>query len=639
MVPLDALAKKFLIACALLFLAATALKINGSSIFVWKEIMHDRDSSGGLLLSTPKNVRSDEWAVWTPAVLWQAEHGFPIENAALGAGKVPLIYNLPVRYYTVLFRPQFYGFFLLDLEHGYAWYWNCKVFGLLAAMFLLCRLLTNNSATSLFGALWVYLSSYTQWWFSCPPLLPEMLASWAICLVAAITVLTSRTLKVQIAAAIILFVAGLNFVLCLYPPFQIPLLYLGVAVVVGFVFRRSNEIGVTRCSATGMFLVLLTLVAAGATLWPFFRQIRPTLELLGQTSYPGLRRIYGGALPLRRLFTGTLNFFDSESAFPEEWGNITAAANFYPLWIPVLALTWRALMAQPRRYAVELALLGCLLALSFYAVCGFPRWLGDVTLLSFCTEERVLLVIGMANILFCALSLSRLRQELPRRTLVATAAVLLILLGVYLQMSVPGSPRFLTPMRVGLLGGISLVIWVALAKAPRRWFYVFFLGLLAATNLLVNPVMAGLGPLLTATPRAAIQRIRQADPGAVWVVYDSNKLSDFIMSTGASVLSGVKLVPDLTFYQRIDPTGKSLSIYNRYGFACFSVPPERGVIRISYLGFPSHLVEIEPSHPVFREQHVRYFVFPEMLAGAANAGLKLREKFPDNGIWIYELAE
>ncbi len=640
MLPLDALAKRFLVTCAVLFVVATALKLNGSSIFLWKEKMHDRRSEGGLLLSTPKNVRSDEWAVWTPAVLWQAEHDFPITNPSLGAGKVPLIYNLPVRYYTGFFRPQFYGFFLFDLEHAYSWYWNCKVFGLLAATFLLLRVLTKDSAISLFGALWLYLSSYTQWWFSCPPLLPEMLASWAVCVISAIAALTSRNVRSQVIAAFVLFFAGINFVLCLYPPFQIPLLYLGAAVIVGFVWSRPVEQGISgRATAIGASLLLLAVLAGLATLWPFFVEIRPTLEILAQTAYPGVRRVYGGALTLRQVFAGAQNFFDSETAFPEEWGSVNGSANFYPLWIPMLAFTWRDLSARPRKHALEWMLLGCVLAFGWYAVAGLPQWFCHVSLLSFCTEERMLLPMGAANILFCALSFRRLQVKLPPRDFMIALTLSLLIFAACFYASVPGSPRFLTPLRLALLAGINFAIVLALAKAPRRWFYFLFLSLLGATNLLVNPLMAGLGPLVTATPRAALQKIRAADPDGVWVVYDSNTLSDFIMSTGATVLSGVKLVPDLAFYRQLDPEGHSLSIYNRYGFACFSLPPARGVVRISYLGFPSYLIEIEPNHSVFSEQRVRYFVFPEMLAGAETAGLRLREKFPENYVWIYERSE
>src|SRR5438045_1268886 len=149
MKPLNRCGKVFLAACALLFIVGVSFRLNGSSIFTWKEILRDTATPGGLLLATPQTVRSDEWMVWTPAAIAQYERGFPAENPALGAGKAPFLYSLPVRHYTMWFRPQLYGFFLFNLEYAYAWYWNVKVFGLVASMFLLFWTLTRNSALSL----------------------------------------------------------------------------------------------------------------------------------------------------------------------------------------------------------------------------------------------------------------------------------------------------------------------------------------------------------------------------------------------------------------------------------------------------------------------------------------------------------
>ncbi len=93
--------------------------------------------------------------------------------------------SVPVRHYSMLFRPQFWGFFVFAEERGFAWFWNTKIFGLLISFYLLFRLLLGGrEALSAFGSIAVSYSSYVQWFFSCPPMLPEMLASWAFMLVA-----------------------------------------------------------------------------------------------------------------------------------------------------------------------------------------------------------------------------------------------------------------------------------------------------------------------------------------------------------------------------------------------------------------------------------------------------------------------
>ena len=132
----DTIATAFLLLCAVLFVGGTAAKLNGSSVAVWNRVLLENHLSDGVLLSQAREARSDEWEVWTPAAVAQSrlDPPFPAENPSLGYGKTPLIYNLPVRHYTLLFRPQFWGFFGLGVERGYAWYWNAKLFGLLASL-------------------------------------------------------------------------------------------------------------------------------------------------------------------------------------------------------------------------------------------------------------------------------------------------------------------------------------------------------------------------------------------------------------------------------------------------------------------------------------------------------------------------
>ncbi len=118
-----------------LFVVSVAWELNGSSVGMWSNLLSEKTAPAGLLFSTPKRVRGDEWTVWTPAMLSQAQQTppFPIENPSLGAGKTPLITSVPVAYYTTLFRPQLWGFFLFNFARGFSFYWCAKVFGLLFA--------------------------------------------------------------------------------------------------------------------------------------------------------------------------------------------------------------------------------------------------------------------------------------------------------------------------------------------------------------------------------------------------------------------------------------------------------------------------------------------------------------------------
>ena len=182
-----------------------------------------------------------------------------------------------------------------------------------------------------FGAIWVLLSSYVQWWFSSPAMLPEMIATWAVCLgCAAVFFKDQNQWRTATAFAGFVF-CGTNFVLCLYPPYQIPLVLLMTAILIG-VGLEERDIGERRSTRRALLLIAGGLITIAVVLVPFWFDVRATLEIVNHTAYPGARRSSGGDLDLFKLFSGVLGFFESEQASLSVYDNISEASNFFPLW-------------------------------------------------------------------------------------------------------------------------------------------------------------------------------------------------------------------------------------------------------------------------------------------------------------------
>ncbi len=635
-VPVDFRVKRVLLAALSLFVLAVALQLNGSSISIWKIHMQDESSPSGLLFFTPKKVRSDEWLAWTPSVLSQALHQppFPVENPNVGAGKAPLLVNLPVQHYSMFFRPQLYGFFLFNLETAYAFYWNVKVFGLFVAFFLLLLVLTQNRFwLALFGAGWVWFSAYIQWWFSCPPMLPEMLASWATAILCVVHLFRTEKLVARITATAVLVVAGVNFSLCFYPPFQIPLVYLGLALLGGW-FWQHKDTGL-RWRA-GLVGVSLAIVGMAAVLTPYILECKPTLELVAGTKYPGARRSHGGDLTAKDTFNGALGFFNSsETDFLATRGNASEASNFYPLWVLVLAGNGLALWHDRRIRRLEIMLLLCLVLFTLYTFCPFPEWLCRWTLLSYVTGTRALLAIGIAGIILTTLILARPFERLKMSTrllvvVIAFAAVVFLLVGSY-----PGNEKYLTIGRSGLLLALNALLIGAYAFASSRIFCGVFLFSLVFNNGGINPVATGLGPLLGATPGATVREIRERDPTAKWAAYSNMHIAQFLKAQGVDVINGLNYVPNLEFCRELDPTGQYESVYNGYAFSAFMIV--RGTHEFYSPGSPAYGVDILPTDPSLAKRGVRYAAWPDEVEFPRDKGLELSAHSPGNGLWIYEI--
>ncbi|PYK98571.1 MAG: hypothetical protein DME32_13995, partial [Verrucomicrobia bacterium] len=133
-----------LIVLVLGYVATSLAKLNGSATALWRIYADRQAPTAGLIFGTPKAIRSDEWVGETPWILSQAARRFPVENPGVGDGVMPLLNNLPARHWTMLFRPQMWGFFMTDVEHAFAFYWNFKWFGLLLGAFLFLQAIARG---------------------------------------------------------------------------------------------------------------------------------------------------------------------------------------------------------------------------------------------------------------------------------------------------------------------------------------------------------------------------------------------------------------------------------------------------------------------------------------------------------------
>jgi hypothetical protein len=609
---------------------------------MWRELLTEPGVTRGLIFSAPKRIRVDEWGVWTPSMLSQARQkpSFPIENSNLGAGRAPLIMNVPVAHYSTFFRPQFFGFFIFDFARGFSFYWCAKFFGLLvAAGWALRQIGVRSRLLVIFGAVWVLFSSYVQWWFSSPAMLPEMMASWFVCLGCATRFFKGRHLAKATVALLGFTFFGVNFILCLYPPYQIPLILLFIAVLAG-VWRESRGQVEAASTMRGFVLLSIGVVAIGLILFPFWFDVRSTLEMVANTVYPGTRRSGGGELSIFKLFSGVLGFFEFEQSHPNVYDNISEASNFYPLWLAatfiVLAARFRAKMQiSPLFITLSIFLIG----LSLYCVLPLPAWLLRVTLLDLATERRALLALGIANILFCCLFLDRYRAAILSRLSIILGGItlwlgiLLMLWSARIQNTAYFSDlwHWLQPLVISALI-LLLFFW---ERVRFRWLPVVLGLLLIFSNFPINPVMRGLSPLLDSAAFKAINRIRAADPEGKWIVYHTRYFAQLVKATGAAVFNGTKIVPDLPFFHQLDGGGANEFAYNRYANIGCEMPRLSHEVSVS-LVYPDYYIWfLPPDLPILKDSGYRYILIPNQWAEAATYGFALMERIAPGDLWIY----
>lgn len=215
----------------------------------------------------------------------------------------------------------------------------------------------GNLAVSLFGTAWIHASSFTQWWFSSN--LPEIMSAFALGVVGAVYALFARRRAAIVAGCALVAYAAANLVLNLYPPFIIPLGYLGVALVAGCWLRAHGATLVRHDLRFRSLAALAAVVAIGCYVVAFASLASTTIDTMLQTVYPGRRFAGSGGVPFGKAAYGYFEVFRlGEIAFPRFGATNASEASSFVLLLPLvlLAIPLRSLL---RRDGALLAAICC----------------------------------------------------------------------------------------------------------------------------------------------------------------------------------------------------------------------------------------------------------------------------------------
>ncbi len=560
------------------YIISVLANLNGSSTAIWQYYADGELPQAGLVAGSAKEIRSDEWMVQTPWIFSQAKQipAFPVTNPNVGDGVAPLLTNLPARHWSMLFRPQMWGFFCLRLDRAFSLNWNFKWFGLLLGGFIFFELLTQgNWLVSLGGAVFLLFSSYTQWWFSTPTDMPEMIAMVFFGLWSCAMILRAATRWKIVAAAVVLLVAIEQFAFCCYPRFQVPLLYFALAVTLGFAWvarlqlRQPDELRLFRFSC-----LTITLLVAAALLGRWAFEISATVREIAGLIYPGRVFSSGGESHWTHFLAPFLEFGMTEDHYPAGSVNVCAAAGFLFL-APLLFVAVGRDAWRKRSDPLLVALVVFIGFDLWFMALGVPRWLAGVTGWSYVTSSRATLALGIATVAAVVRYLGRARVPLETpigRRMLGAGILTLALYGLLT----------LTNIKIGAFALGIHVVAVALYFAVT--FYCLWSRRAVASclllavpmifaNALVNPISHGL-PGLTkgAVFRWVESRVRESRNDK-WLVAGSSirsyAVAQLVKAAGANTLGGTRCTPDRALLRQLDPDNRAAAVHDRYGRACF----------------------------------------------------------------------
>jgi hypothetical protein len=581
--------------------------------------------------------------VHTPWVLNQVLAGSPSENHNLGGATAPLIASVPISDPIGLPNLKYAGFRFLDLERGYSWFWAYKSFGLAFSFLWLLLILTRgNLPASIVGMLWVYFSSYTQWWFSSA--LPEIMTAFALGTTGALYALFStKRLMIGIGAALIAY-AATNLALNLYPPFIVSLGYLAVAIIGGYGLETGGFRRITQGKGFRLVALLAALVTIAAYGFWFFQAASSAIEMMLSTAYPGRRVSSSGGVPVAKLMDGFFEAFRlGESRFPRLPLSYNASeASGYLIMLPlVLLLVPLGRWFQPRNALPTFITGFCALAFAWIAI-RLPEPINHTLQLAgwdSVTPKRAIMALGVGSILLCTVLLARMQTSPPSgmaRRINWIIVPLVTLAVAYLGWRLRQADASFFNWQVIALGTlVSALIAFGIARGNTA-FVATAVAILALPTISVNPLTSGLSSI-TEKPVLQAAKRQGGAPGDRWLAVGDNFFAQGLKAMGLSVLGGTHYIPDRSMLDQLDPHNRYAGVWNRYSTISVSSEPGTQAPRFELIHPDQYRIAIDVCSRTMHSLGVTHVAYTVQVPAADLRCLSPLNAPEDSGVRLFRL--
>jgi hypothetical protein len=629
----------YLIVC-LCSLSAALIGLHGSSLDAYTSFF---PSPNEPLIGTPKSIRSDEWNIQTPNILYQLFRDNPlsVDGGPVGPGHASLLFNIPVHYVTTLFRPQLFSFFVFSPERAFSIYWQIKIALLIAGPFSLFHLITQRTRLSAALTLFLFFSPYTQWGFSWSSALPEMIGS--ACLAASLLcrALVARNKVLMFTASTGAAVLAVNFVLCVYPPHQVAIAWVALAVIVWWILSRWSVIwdaphATWRLLAVGTGALIMVIGLSSFLIGAWAEIISAA-----NTVYPGQRRVGGGGASVFLYGSHFLDFWKTE-ANTGSMVNICEASGY--LWFGPLTLLLAHRLSSGAARKLYFILIGLFAVFAMWSFLPIPAWVGRPFALDLSPAGRMLPGMGLLNALILAAFLVGYEnRSISYKTALTISALafscfLLILFYINNLYALSLHIREIATSSLyaaAVLGFIALELRVALG--------ISLVAPLALSMGLVNPVDRGLA-VVTQSELSAFLESYPDLRHRKWLFFaDAPEIApaivgpDFFSAHGLDVFNSFRVLPDLAALKKLDPANKYSTIYNSSGWMLARAQNRGAEVSFEHLQLGINRVLLSPLDPKLLELGISVLAFKDKPAAEGIAGLRAIGNAPVNGYWLYEI--
>lgn len=601
------------------------LKINGSSVEIFRgRILNTATRDKDALFGRPRSIRSDQYMVHLPMFVSGDINNEPTINYDIGEGLNVITQNIPSRNIFSIFRLTHLPFFFTDdSAFSYSFFWWAEI-GLLliATYFLLLEITNKNLLISIGGSLLFVLTPFAQWWNQ-----TNMITWISFGLFFTLRVLKERALPKAILYALGLTYSIATFALFLYPPFQIPVVYVAAAIALGVIINDSENI--KKNLKISMPVIAISFLIGGLFVLLFIKQYKDIIDIISNTAYPGARFINAGGGNLNWLFNGIYNVLLQSDSNTAPFGNQSESSNFFLLFPPlVIWVIYKNFILFKNRAKLDWISITLSAVVLFFCAFYFlplPTFVSKLSFMYLVPHQRMFLGFGFSSYLLMMYILSKegLFEMRKNRIDLIIGASLSILYGVLtffvgrnlyeISNKFFNFPEFISPIFkiIGASVFTSVLIFLLL-RSQKKWFMISILGFAFISTAYINPIRRGLDVLIN-TPLANYITELSMEDDSKWIIYGDHSLAQYALANNANVLNGVHIYPQFEVWKVLDPKGKYKDIYNRY--AHIIVPIYIPGKELVTLRSPDALeLNIDPCDERLEILNIKYFLSNQKLS-------------------------
>lgn len=362
------------------------------------------------VLGGSRPARSDEWAVTTAYFQIAAASDFgPRDLVSPYREPLKAFFALPSRDWSMAFKPDLWGFLVLDPARAFALHYALLATAALIGPYLLLRQLGCRREAAAAGAGILFFSQFVQvWWTSNAPALG--LAAWP-------AVIYLWRAGAWLRLPLLAYAVAVWLIGQLYPPFIIAT---GLALAVAIAAFRPDALAPRRLA------VGVAGAASGIALaWLHFADLIP---IMAATVYPGERISHGGGVPVLQLLEHVFPYlltdvYRTVPNWPANISEVAVVGSFLPL-ATVCFCDHRAFAAWAAEHGRSLAIWTTgLLAMLAWMLLPLPgRFAPGLNLVP---PVRMLWAFGLLLTLGLAVAASNAQWRLtwPRVTAFALAVI------------------------------------------------------------------------------------------------------------------------------------------------------------------------------------------------------------------------